>query len=83
VYLKGALGVFEDERFADGTVRILSAIADADCFSVGGGGDTSHAIELYGLDESEFTRVSIAGGAYVRALTGETLVGVDVLRSEA
>lgn len=83
VYLKGALGVFEDERFADGTVRILSAIADADCFSVGGGGDTSHAIELYGLDESEFTRVSIAGGAYVRALTGESLVGVDVLRSEA
>ena len=79
VYVKGALGVFEDDRFADGTVEVLSAIADADCFSVVGGGDTAHALELYDIDEDDFTRVSIAGGAYVRALTGESLVGIEVL----
>ncbi len=82
VFVKGALGVFEDERFADGTVTVLSAIADADCFSVVGGGDTAHAIELYGLDERDFSRVSLAGGAYVRALTGERLVGVEALELE-
>ncbi|RKD93502.1 phosphoglycerate kinase [Halopiger aswanensis] len=83
VFVKGALGVFEDERFADGTVDVLSAIAETDCFSVIGGGDTSRSIELYGLEEDDFGHVSVAGGAYVRALTGEGLVGVDVLQREA
>ncbi|MFC7231724.1 phosphoglycerate kinase [Saliphagus sp. GCM10025308] len=83
VFVKGALGVFEDERFADGTVEVLRAIAETDCFSVVGGGDTSRAIKMYGLDEANFSHVSIAGGAYVRALTGDTLVGVEVLEREA
>jgi len=80
VFVKGALGLFEDERFADGTVGVLEAIAGTDCFSVVGGGDTSRAIELYGMSEADFGHVSIAGGAYIRALTGERLVGVEVLR---
>jgi phosphoglycerate kinase len=79
VFVKGALGVFEDERFSDGTVGVLEAIASTDCFSVVGGGDTSRAIELYGLDEAYFSHVSIAGGAYVRALTGRPLPAVEVL----
>ncbi|ELY59362.1 phosphoglycerate kinase [Natronococcus amylolyticus DSM 10524] len=83
VFVKGALGVFEDERFADGTVSVLEAIAETDCFSVVGGGDTSRAIEMYGLDEDDFGHVSIAGGAYVRALTGEPLVAVEVLEDAA
>jgi phosphoglycerate kinase len=82
VFVKGALGVFEDERFSDGTVGVLEAIADTDCFSVVGGGDTSRAIELYGLDEDDFSHVSIAGGAYIRALTGDELVAVEVLRTD-
>ncbi|GAB7095490.1 phosphoglycerate kinase [Halolamina litorea] len=80
VFVKGALGVFEDERFADGTVGVLEAIADTDCFSVVGGGDTSRAIEMYGLAEADFSHVSIAGGAYIRALTGEPLIAVETLR---
>lgn len=79
VFLKGAMGVFEEERFADGTVGVMEAIAATDCFSVVGGGDTARAVELYGLDESYFSHVSIAGGAYIRALTGEQLVAVDEL----
>ena len=79
VFVKGALGVFEDERFSHGTVGLLETIATTDCFSVIGGGDTSRAIELYGLDEEYFSHVSIAGGAYVRALTGQSLPGVEVL----
>ncbi|WP_226011793.1 phosphoglycerate kinase [Halomicrobium salinisoli] len=82
VFVKGALGMFEDERFSVGTVGALEAIADTDCFSVVGGGDTSRAIEMYGMSEDEFDHVSIAGGAYIRALTGESLVGVDVLLRE-
>jgi len=81
VFVKG-LGVFEDERFADGTVGVLEAIAETDCFSVVGGGDTSRAIEMYGLDEDDFSHVSIAG-AYIRALTGEPLPAVEVLEAAA
>ena len=80
VFVKGALGMFEDERFSVGTVRVLEAIGRCDCFSVVGGGDTSRAIEMYGMDEADFTHVSIAGGAYINALTGEPLPGVEVLR---
>ncbi|XVH30408.1 phosphoglycerate kinase [Haloferacaceae archaeon DSL9] len=83
VFVKGALGVFEDERFAVGTVGVLEAIADTDCFSVVGGGDTSRAIEMYDLDEDDFSHVSIAGGAYIRALTGESLPAVEVLSRSA
>ena len=79
VFLKGALGVFEDEKFSAGTVGAVKAIAETDCFSVVGGGDTSRSIEMYGMDEADFDHVSIAGGAYIRALTGDDLPGVELL----
>ena len=80
VFVKGALGVFEDERFSDGTIGVLQAIGNTNAFSVIGGGDTSRAIDLYGFDPDDFDHISIAGGAYVRALAGESLPGVEVLR---
>ncbi|MFB6297412.1 MAG: phosphoglycerate kinase [Salinirussus sp.] len=83
VFVKGALGVFEDERFSRGTVTVLEAIAACDCFSVVGGGDTSRAVDMYGLRETDFSHVSIAGGAYISALTGEPLPGVEALRTSA
>ncbi|CQR51054.1 phosphoglycerate kinase [Haloferax massiliensis] len=82
VFVKGALGLFEDERFAVGTTGVLRAIAETDCFSVVGGGDTSRAIEMYGMDEADFGHVSIAGGAYIRALTGAPLAGVEALKQD-
>ena len=83
VFVKGALGVFEEEAFSVGTVTVLEAIAETDCFSVVGGGDTSRAIGMYGLSEADFDHVSIAGGAYIRALTGQSLAGVAALHRAA
>ncbi|MCU4718849.1 phosphoglycerate kinase [Halapricum hydrolyticum] len=83
VFVKGAVGVFEDERFADGTVELIKAIGETDCFSVVGGGDTARTLSLYGLDEDDYDHVSIAGGAYLNALTGQELVVVDVLKKYA
>lgn len=82
VFVKGALGVFEDARFSHGTVTVLRAIGEGSGFSVVGGGDTSRAIDLYDLDPAAYDHVSIAGGAYVRALAGEALPGVTVLERE-
>ena len=83
VFMKGALGVFEDEKFSHGTVGAVKAIAETDCFSVVGGGDTSRAIEMYGMSEDDFGHVSIAGGAYIRALTGADLPAVELLIAAA
>ena len=83
VLVKGALGVFEDERFSHGTVEVLRAVADSDVFSVVGGGDTSRAVPMYGIDEDGFDHLSIAGGAYLKALTGEVLVGIEALERAA
>jgi phosphoglycerate kinase len=83
VFVKGAVGVFEDERFADGTVELIEAIGETECFSVVGGGDTARTLSLYGLDEDNYDHVSIAGGAYLNALTGQELVVVDVLKKYA
>lgn len=80
VFVKGAPGVFEDEQFAYGTKTLLADIGRQDCFSVIGGGDTSRCIDMYDLDETAYDHVSIAGGAYIRALTGETLPAVDTLQ---
>lgn len=78
VFVKGAPGVFEDEKFRYGTRELLNAVSRAD-FSVVGGGDTARAVEMCGLAESSFSHVSIAGGAYIRALTGEELPAVKAL----
>lgn len=83
IFVKGGLGVFEDERFADGTVSVLQTIAETDCVSVVGGGDTTRTITRNGLDEEAFDHRSIAGGAYLEALTGEGLIAAQVLASNA
>ncbi len=83
VFVKGAVGVFEDDRFSAGTVKLVEAIGESDAFSVIGGGDTSRVLDLYDLDERNYSHVSIAGGAYVRALAGESLAGVTALEAAA
>ncbi|MFB6294855.1 MAG: phosphoglycerate kinase, partial [Candidatus Nanohaloarchaea archaeon] len=80
VYVKGAPGVFEDDRFRYGTLELLQAIRGSAEFSVVGGGDTARAVDLCGLDDDAFSHVSIAGGAYIRALTGEELPAVTALK---
>ncbi|WP_181685475.1 phosphoglycerate kinase [Halorhabdus salina] len=83
VFVKGAVGVFEDERFSDGTVELIDAIGRTDCFSVVGGGDTARTLSMYGLSEDNYDHISIAGGAYLNALTGQELEAAEVLIEQA
>ncbi len=80
VFVKGAVGVFEDDKFAYGTRTLLEAIETSQCFSVVGGGDTARAVDLFDLNPGAFNHVSIAGGAYIRALTGGELPAVEALQ---
>ena len=75
--LNGPAGVFEDERFETGTLELYKSATRADT-SIVGGGDTASALRKLGLLEG-FDHVSTGGGAALRMLTGDTLVGIDAL----
>ncbi len=80
----GPMGVFEIEKFAQGTMDIAEAVADATdegAFSVVGGGDSVSALGRSGFTD-RISHVSTGGGAMLTFLEGEPLPGIEAL-SEA
>jgi phosphoglycerate kinase len=75
--LNGPAGVFEDERFEEGTQELYTA-ATRSSMSIVGGGDTASALRKLGVLEG-FDHVSTGGGAALQMLSGESLPGVEVL----
>jgi len=79
VVMNGPMGVFEVEAFAEGTRRILDAIASSKAFSVIGGGHTIAAAAKLGyLDK--VSHVSTGGGALMEFLSKGTLPVVEELK---
>jgi phosphoglycerate kinase len=78
----GPMGVFERPAFANGTIAIGRAVAEAQAFSVIGGGDTIAAVALAGVTE-RIGYISTAGGAFLEFLEGRRLPGVDALTEAA
>lgn len=74
----GPMGVFENPRFADGSMALARAVADSAAFSVVGGGDTIAAVKLAGVAD-RIGYISTAGGAFLEFLEGRTLPGVAAL----
>lgn len=77
VVMKGPMGAFEDH--AEGTKAVVDAIASNNGFTVLGGGHTSSLVQRFNHSLDDFTHVSIAGGAFVRYMSGESLAVVDAL----
>lgn len=75
----GPMGVFENPEFAAGTKAVAQAMAESECFSIVGGGDSAAAIRLLGFDESKFSHISTGGGASLELLEGKDLPGIAVL----
>jgi phosphoglycerate kinase len=82
VLWNGPMGMFEDERFATGTVAVAKALAVATqqsgAKSIIGGGDSVKAINKAGLG-SQVTFMSTGGGASLEFLEGVELPGVAAL----
>ena len=78
----GPVGVFEIEQFSHGTQTVAKAVAEAQGFSIAGGGDTLAAIEKYGI-EAQVSYTSTGGGAFLEFLEGKKLPAVAMLESRA
>ena len=79
VMMKGPMGAFEEH--AEGTKKVVNAIAENSGFTVLGGGHTSSLVQRFDHDLDEFSHVSIAGGAFVRFMSGEELPAIEALEN--
>jgi phosphoglycerate kinase len=74
----GPVGVFEMEKFANGTKAIGDAIVEATskgAFSLVGGGDSVAAVNKFGIAD-KVSYISTAGGAMLEYLEGRVLPGI-------
>jgi phosphoglycerate kinase len=81
VVWNGPMGVFEVAPFAEGTIAVARAVADAcadGALGVLGGGDSAAAAERAGVAD-RLTHVSTGGGASLELLAGAPLPGVESL----
>ncbi len=79
----GPMGVFEMDKFAEGTKFVANAIADATAkgaFSLVGGGDSVAAVKKFNMQD-KVSYVSTGGGAMLEYLEGKELPGVKAINS--
>jgi phosphoglycerate kinase len=77
----GPLGVFEMDKFSNGTIELGNFIAEATAngaFSLVGGGDSVAAVKQFGF-EDKVSYVSTGGGAMLEMLEGKILPGIAAI----
>ncbi len=81
VVWNGPMGVFENPTLAKGTISVARALAESDCISIVGGGDSAAACETLGFAD-RITHISTGGGASLEFLEGLELPGIAALQDK-
>ena len=79
VIWNGPVGMFEVDKYANGTIKLCEALVESGCVSIIGGGDTASAAINFGFKE-KFTHISTGGGASLELLEGKKLPGIEVIK---
>jgi phosphoglycerate kinase len=80
VFWNGPMGVFESPVFQKGTFSLAESIGHSNAVSVIGGGDSAAAVKEAGLHE-QISHMSTGGGASLRFVEGNSLPGLEALRT--
>jgi phosphoglycerate kinase len=78
IFWNGPMGVFEIDKFSQGTLKIAKAVADSEALSIVGGGDSVAAVYKAGISE-KISHISTGGGASLEFIANETLPGIEAL----
>jgi phosphoglycerate kinase len=74
----GPVGMFEQERFAHGSMELARIFAALPATTVVGGGETAAVMHRVGVAD-QISHVSTGGGASLAMLEGRVLPGVEAL----
>lgn len=78
IFINGTCGVFENKRYANGTIKLFQSLKDIDAYKVAGGGDTLNAIHMYSL-RNYFSFLSSGGGASLEYISSDHLKAIDYI----
>ena len=74
----GPVGLFEQDRFAQGSYAVARIFADLAATTIVGGGETAAVVQRAGVGD-RISHISTGGGASLAMLEGRGLPGVDAL----